>query len=303
MNSYPAYFKAKDDGILDEVILELDTMLSSCELCPRKCKANRKVGEPGYCRAPYDMYISATFPHMGEEPELVGENGSGTIFLSHCNLRCAFCQNYDTSILGEGLVCTYDMMAHIMMELQKRACHNINFVTPTHYVPQILRSLSKAIERGFNTPLVYNCGGYESLEVIRQLDGIFDIYMPDIKFFNSGLSEKYCKAKDYPTVVRAVVKEMHRQVGDLVVDEKGFARRGLLVRHLVMPGATDDTRDILRFIAEDISPDTYVNIMAQYHPCHKAGDFPEISRQITQADYDDALACAASMGLTRASHH
>ena len=257
----------------------------------------------GYCGAGLELELSSAFPHFGEERPLVGIHGSGTIFLTHCNLQCVFCQNYEISCYGEGMPCSYDRMASIMIELQEHGCHNINYVTPTHYVPQILKALSLAISRGLTIPLVYNCSGYESAEVIKILNGIFDIYMPDIKFLDPELSSKYCKAKDYPEVAREVIKEMHRQVGDFSVDNRGIAKRGLLIRHLLMPGCTEDTKNVLRFIKEDISPNAYVNVMAQYHPCHRAGEFSEISRRPSHKEYADAIEFAQSIGLKRAFTH
>ncbi|MBP7529554.1 MAG: hypothetical protein KA801_16660, partial [Syntrophorhabdaceae bacterium] len=274
-----------------------------CILCPRRCMADRMGGDRGYCNAPYDLYVSSASPHFGEEEPLVGTGGSGTIFMTHCNLRCAFCQNFDISIRGEGISCSAAALADVMLDLQRKGCRNINFVTPTHYIHQIVRALPLAIEKGLTVPLVYNTGGYDSQDVIGLLEGIFDIYMPDIKFMNPALASRYCRAEDYPAVVSTVVKEMHRQVGDLVTDENGIARRGLLIRHLVMPGAGEDTRAVLDFIASEISRDSYVNIMSQYYPCHRADDLPEISRRITGREYEGALAYARSIGLTRASRH
>jgi len=243
--------------------------------------------------------VSSAFPHFGEEPPLVGLYGSGTIFLTHCNLRCVFCQNYEISHLGEGEIITPKDLAKIMLYLQNQGCHNINFVTPTHYVPQIVEGLKHAIESGLNIPLVYNCGGYESLEVIKLLERIFDIYMPDIKFFNADLAKKYCNAPEYPEVVKKVVKEMHRQVGNLLIDNNGIAYRGLLIRHLVMPNCLEDTKEILRFIAEEISTDTYVNIMNQYRPLYMAHQYPEIARRISLKEYLTALQMAKEFGLYR----
>jgi len=243
--------------------------------------------------------VSSAFPHFGEEPPLVGLYGSGTIFLTHCNLRCVFCQNYEISHLGEGEIITPKDLAKIMLYLQNQGCHNINFVTPTHYVPQIVEGLKHAIESGLNIPLVYNCGGYESLEVIKLLEGIFDIYMPDIKFFNPDLAKKYCNAPDYPEVVKKVVKEMHRQVGDLLIDNNGIAYRGLLIRHLVMPNCLEDTKEILHFIAKEISTDTYVNIMNQYRPLYIAHQYPDIARRISLKEYLTALQMAKEFGLYR----
>lgn len=243
--------------------------------------------------------MASAFPHFGEEDPLVGWGGSGTIFLSHCNLRCVFCQNYDISHGGAGQDVTASQMAQVMLRLQRLGCHNINFVTPTHYVPQIVEAIGEAVQLGLEVPIVYNCGGYESLEVVRLLDGIVDIYMPDIKFFDAELSKRYCKAPDYFEVASQVVKEMHRQVGDLRINSRGLAERGLLIRHLVMPGCVEDSKKILRFIAEEISRDAYVNIMAQYRPCYRAYQFPEIDRPISMAEYREVVRYARSLGLHR----
>ncbi len=299
----PAYLKTKANGFLGEKIDELASLLTPCVLCPRHCRANRAVGELGYCMAPHNLSISSAFPHFGEETPLVGTHGSGTIFLSHCNLKCIFCQNYDISIYGDGMPCSYNQLATIMLELQKRGCHNINLVTPTHYVPHIIKALSSAIDLGLSIPIVYNCGGYESLEVIRLLDGIVDIYMPDIKFLDPTIASRFCKAENYPEVVKSVILEMQRQVGDLSVNNEGIATRGLLIRHLVMPSCGDDTKSILRYIREEVSPNAFVNIMSQYHPCNKADEYPEITRRITSREYRDALDYARKIGLVRASNH
>lgn len=303
MKQHPRYVGTRADGLLDQKIAELETLTSPCVLCPRQCRVNRTVGETGYCKAPYDLSVSSAFAHFGEEAPLIGTHGSGTIFLAHCNLKCAFCQNYDISIHGEGTPCSHEGLAGIMVALQERGCHNINLVTPTHYVPQIVKALSVAIDRGLSVPIVYNCGGYESLDVIRLLDGIVDIYMPDIKFLDSELSKRFCRAEDYPDVVKPVIKEMQKQVGDLELDPSGVAQRGLLIRHLVMPSCGEDTKTILRFIEDEVSENAFVNIMAQYHPCHNAEAYPEIARRITSSEYHEAIEYAQALGLARASNH
>ncbi|MDD5008281.1 MAG: hypothetical protein PHU49_10950 [Syntrophorhabdaceae bacterium] len=301
MEYTPLYIESYSRGILQERLEELESLLNPCTLCPRQCKANRLVGDLGYCKAPYDLFISSASPHFGEEAPLVGHNGSGTIFLTHCNLKCIFCQNYDISIYGEGTRYTYGKLAALMIDLQDRGCHNINLVTPTHYVPQIIKALTIAIENGLSTPLVYNTSGYDSTGTIRLLDGIIDIYMPDIKFLDSGLSQRFCKAADYPEVVREAVVEMQRQVGDLVVDEHGIARKGLIIRHLVMPSCGEDTKRIMEFIRDEVSQNAFVNIMAQYHPCHRAGEFEEIANRISLKEHAEAIRYARSIGLLRAS--
>lgn len=277
---------------------ELYKFLESCELCPRKCKINRLKGEKGYCGAGGKLEISSVGPHFGEEPELVGSAGSGTVFLTHCNLKCIFCQNEHISHLGEGQEVSAKNLAKGLINLQKIGCHNINFVTPTHFVPQIVEALIYAKEQGLDLPLVFNCGGYENLEVIKLLDGLIDIYMPDIKFFSPELAKKYCNAEDYFERAAEAVKEMHRQVGDLVVED-GVAKRGLLIRHLVMPDLTEDSKKILDFIANDISKNSYVNIMDQYGPSHEAAKFPEINHRIIPQGYKKLLSYAKDIGLSR----
>jgi putative pyruvate formate lyase activating enzyme len=286
-------------GVLHERIKSLRKILTNCRLCPRACEVNRLEGEQGYCRAGAEAMISSAFPHYGEEPPLVGSHGSGTIFLTHCNLRCVFCQNYAISHLGEGRSVSAAELAHSMIELQRRGCHNINFVTPTHYVPQIIATLPEAIDAGLTVPLVYNCGGYESLEVIKLLDGIIDIYMPDAKFAREEDAARYCNAPDYPHVLLEVLSEMHRQVGDLILDERGVAYRGLLIRHLVMPHGVAGTKELMAFIAHHVSTDSYVNIMDQYRPLYRAGEFPEIDRPISGREYREAIGIARNEGLHR----
>lgn len=300
---FPLYLETYSSGLLDEKLESLRSLLDPCMMCPRQCMADRAGGSPGYCRAPHSLCIASVSPHFGEEKPLVGTNGSGTIFLSHCNLRCVFCQNHDISIYGGGTTCSSGDLSRMMLDLQQLGCHNINFVTPTHYVAQIVQALPRAIDGGLSVPLVYNTSGYDSVEVIRLLEGIFDIYMPDIKFLDAGVSAKYCQASNYPVIVSEAVKEMHRQVGDLLIGEDGIARRGILFRHLVMPGLSTDTAKVLDFIAGEISLRSYVNIMAQYHPCHRALDFPEIYRGPTRTEYEGALEHAKSIGLIRASRY
>ncbi|MEW6067229.1 MAG: radical SAM protein [Nitrospirota bacterium] len=243
--------------------------------------------------------VSSFNPHFGEEDPLVGEHGSGTIFMTNCNLLCVFCQNWEISHIGEGSEVGSKDLANMMIYLQRQGCHNINFVTPTHVVSQIMDALPHAIENGLNVPLVYNTGGYDSVDTLKLLDGIFDIYMPDFKFWDTEMSRKYLKAPDYPERAREAIKEMHRQVGDLTLDRNGIAFRGILLRHLVMPGGTAGTREIMRFIARDISPNTYVNIMDQYRPCGNAYKYPPLNRCITDEEYEEALKAAREEGITR----
>jgi len=295
----PSYLSLFENGELSQRVRVLQEFLQECRLCPRECRINRLDGEIGYCGARSELMVSSAFPHMGEEPPLVGNHGSGTIFLTHCNLRCIFCQNYDISHLGRGEQITPFDMARAMMKLQEMGCHNINFVTPSHYASQIVSSLSEAIEMGLHLPIVYNCSGYESIEVIRLLEGIVDIYMPDIKFMDEEYSKRYSNAPDYPEVVKKVLKEMHRQVGDLTMNSRGIAQRGLLIRHLLMPGGVASSESVLKFISEEISVHTYVNIMDQYRPEYRAHEYAEISRRITHKEYLDAIQLARSFRLHR----
>jgi len=299
MCAVPPYHALYASGLLQERIEALAGIQKECELCPRRCRAARAAGEVGVCGAGDTLVVSSAFPHFGEESPLTGRRGSGTIFLAHCNLKCLFCQNYDISHCHRGTEVTIQELAEMALGLQRLGCHNINFVTPTHFAPQIVAALPAAIDGGLDLPIVWNCGGYESLEVIRLLEGIVDIYMPDVKFMSAEAAARYCDAPDYPGAVRAAVAEMHRQVGDLQIDGRGIARRGLLVRHLVMPGWAADTREVLRFLAEEISPNTYVNIMDQYRPMFRAGEFAEINRRIHPREWAEAVAAAKSFGLGR----
>ncbi len=295
----PSYLKLYATGTLQKRLDILNSKLEKCELCPRRCHVNRLKEELGFCRAGKQLMISSAFPHFGEETPLVGHRGSGTIFFTHCNLRCIFCQNYDISHQGRGENITSKQLAHYMYALQNRGCHNINLVTPTHYLPQIVASLPYAIDMGLKIPIVYNCGGYESEEVIKLLDGIIDIYMPDVKWSDSKVADRHAQAPDYPEVAKRVLKEMHKQVGDLIINEEGIAKRGLLIRHLVMPHRLAGTRNVMRFIANEISSNSYVNIMNQYRPEYKASSLPELNRGITNQEYQDAISCAKEEGLFR----
>jgi putative pyruvate formate lyase activating enzyme len=284
---------------LSEKIQQAFDILRSCTLCPRQCMVDRTSGEQGFCRTLDKPFVSSWNPHFGEEAPLVGFRGSGTIFFSNCNLGCLFCQNYTISHLGEGSEMSFGALADTMLTLQKYGCHNINFVTPTHQVPMILKSLKMAIDRGLSVPLVYNCGGYEAIETLKILHGVIDIYMPDFKYADPEVARKYSKAKDYPSVAKAAIREMHKQVGDLVMDSSGIALRGLLVRHLVLPEGLAGTEEVVRFLVEEISPDTYTNIMAQYYPCYKAIEHPPLDRRLTSKEYKKALEAARKAGLKR----
>jgi putative pyruvate formate lyase activating enzyme len=295
----PSYITLHEKGELRQRIKLLKEFLKECRLCPRECRVNRLDGETGVCQAGSELMVSSVFPHFGEEPPLVGYQGSGTIFLTHCNLRCLFCQNYDISHLGGGERITSSDMARNMIRLQEMGCHNINFVTPTHYAPQIVGSLPEAIEKGLRLPIVYNCSGYESMEVIRLLEGIVDIYMPDVKYLDEKHSKRFSNAPDYPEVIKKILKEMHRQVGDLTTNAKGIAERGLLIRHLVMPNEVASSEAVLKFIAEEISVHSYVNIMDQYRPEYRAHEYPEINRRITHKEYMEAIQWAKHYQLYR----
>ena len=274
------------------------SLLRSCRLCPRNCGVNRLKGQVGFCKAGLAPMVSSFHTHFGEEPPISGVRGSGTIFFTHCSLKCIFCQNYPISHLAKGKEVGIEKLAGMMLGLQIKGCHNINFVTPTHYMPQILKAVFLAKEKGLNLPLVYNCGGYESLEALEILDGIIDIYMPDMKYSSDTVAKKYSSAPDYFEASKKAVKEMHAQVGDLRL-EKGIAGKGLLIRHLVLPDDLAGSEAIFDFIVKEISPHTYVNIMAQYYSCHLAYRFPEISRRITHREYVDALKLAKHKGLSR----
>ncbi len=295
----PLYIQTHQSGLLTEKAGEARRRLKECRLCPHDCGVNRLDGQKGKCRTGENAIVASFDPHFGEEAPLVGKNGSGTIFFSYCNLRCKFCQNYDISHKGAGQEVTVDQIAFMMLSLQEEGCHNINLVTPSHVVPQILAAVETAVNQGLDIPLVYNTGGYDSVETLRLLEGVIDIYMPDFKFWDSDTAETMGLPRDYPENARRAISEMHRQAGDLIIDNTGIATHGLLLRHLVMPEDLAGTRDIMRFIVNYISPDTYVNIMSQYRPCGQAYTIPSISRRITREEYDSALKKAVEEGITR----
>ncbi len=295
----PFYKAAYRSGALAQRVQQAAAILKSCSLCPRRCKVNRRRGEKGYCRGGLRPAVSSYNPHFGEEAPLVGLHGSGTIFMTHCNLRCNFCQNYDISHQGQGHEVGADRLAEMMLELQALGCHNINFVTPTHYVPQILEAVLLAAGRGLAVPLVYNTSGYDTAQTVRLLEGVFDIYMPDLKFMDAAPAEEFCDAADYPQAAQAAILEMHRQVGDLILDDQKIARRGLLVRHLVLPEGLAGTRRAMRFLAAKVSVDTYVNLMDQYRPCGEVKPHSPLSRRITPKEYEEAVVAAREEGLRR----
>lgn len=294
----PSYLSLLEKGELEKRVSSLKEMLEDCVLCPHQCKVNRLKGERGYCKTLDNVIISGAEAHFGEERELVGRYGSGTIFFSHCNLKCVFCQNYEISHCGEGKeVSTYEL-AELMLYLQKNRCHNINLVSPGHIVPQIAEAIYIAAKKGLSIPIVYNTNGYDLTDTLEFLEGIIDIYMPDIKFSDDVIAEKYLKVKKYYTIAKNAVKEMHRQVGDLKVDEFHIAYKGLLIRHLVMPENISGTESIMEFISKEISPNTYVNIMSQYYPAYKAYEYEKISKRISKKEFEDALDAAKAAGLT-----
>ena len=296
----PAYLALHRDGQLKLRAKEAYERLKDCDLCARYCHVNRLEGIRGaVCRTGEKAVVHSFGPHHGEENPLRGWRGSGTLFFSWCNLRCVFCQNWDISQKGAGRETTPEQLAQMMIDLQDQGCHNINFVSPSHVVAQIIAAVSIAAEKGLQLPLVYNTGGYDSLEALRLLDGIIDIYMPDMKYGDSKLACKYSKVRDYVEVNCAAIKEMHRQVGDLVLDENGIARRGLLVRHLVLPQNIAGSRQALQYLAKEISANTYINIMDQYHPCYRADDYPAVDRPTTREEYADAIQESFTAGLCR----
>jgi putative pyruvate formate lyase activating enzyme len=298
-NWHPAYEKLENEGKLAQRIEQAYTIFEDCQLCPRSCRVNRKKGERGFCRGPYKPVIFSAQPHFGEEISLVGKNGSGTIFFSNCNLRCIFCQNWPISHEGKGKKLKDEDLANMMIHLQKIGCHNINLVTPTHVMPNILNATRIALKKGLCLPLVYNTSGYERLEILKILDGVVDIYMPDMKYMDADQAEKYSSgASDYPEVTKRAIIEMNRQVGELTVDERGIATRGLIIRHLVMPNRVAGTEKLLRWVAETLPKSTYVNIMAQYHVDYKAFDYPKIARGITVQEFLEAMEWAENFGLT-----
>ncbi len=315
--SVPGYVRLHRRGELKERGEALWNRMSPCKLCPRTCGVDRPAGEKGFCQAGADLVISSHHPHFGEEPPLVGRGGSGTVFFSHCGLRCVFCINYQVSLLGEGRNRTIDDLARMMLDLQEMGCHNINVVTPSHYSPYIVLALDQAAAEGLTLPLVYNTCGWENLEILLLLEGIVDIYLadfkyacgemaakystclpPDPKYLDSEVGERFTPTNIYPQLTQAALREMNRQVGVAKPGEDGLLRRGLIIRHLVMPNNVGGTAEVIRWIAQNLPKDTYVNIMSQYTPYHRADEFPDISRRITREEYEDAVAVAKGEGLT-----
>jgi len=304
----PAYLQLLKTGELAERVRVAHQHLECCDLCAHHCGVNRRAPPQSprtqevkgtVCRTGERAVVASYNPHFGEEAPLVGRGGSGTIFFAWCNLRCQYCQNYAISQLGEGIAAKSEELATMMLRLQAIGCHNINFVSPSHVVAPMLAATLIAAQAGLRVPIVYNTGGYDSLEALALLDGVVDIYMPDVKYADAAIARRYSKIRAYPAINRAAVKEMHRQVGDLVMDEHRIALRGLLVRHLVLPNDLAGTRETLRWLAEEISPNTYLNLMDQYRPCYKANEYPELNHRITREEYQRAVQWAEELGLTR----
>jgi putative pyruvate formate lyase activating enzyme len=296
----PSYLRLGSEELERRAGAALELLGPRCLVCPRLCKVDRRRDEHGLCAIGRRAVVASAFPHFGEENCLRGWNGSGTVFFSGCNLRCVFCQNWDISWHVRGEEVSPARLAELMLELQAIGCHNINWVTPEHVVPEILEALPHAVAGGLSLPIVYNTSAYDSLDSLELMDGIVDAYMPDFKLWTSELARRYLKRADYPDVARRTIREMHRQVGDLVLDERGLARRGLLLRHLVMPGMLDETEAILRWVAEELGPGTYVNLMAQYYLSGRVGrdgEFPEIARGIHREEYERARDLAEQLGL------
>lgn len=296
--SYPAYLELYEQGVLQERAAIARERLASCTLCPLACRADRLHDEAGECRVGREAIVASYGAHFGEEDVLRGWRGSGTVFFSGCNLRCVYCQNYDISQFVSGQAVDAAQLAEIFLEVQREGCHNLNLVTPSHVVAQILEALAIAVPHGLRLPIVYNTSGYDSVATLRLLDGVVDIYMPDVKYSDSAIGQQYSGIPHYWEVVRPALREMHRQVGDLRI-ERGLAVRGLLIRHLVLPGRLAGSQEVLRFIAEEISRDSWINVMDQYHPSYRAYDYPELARRITSSEYAEVVAYARSLGLHR----
>ena len=299
MDSKAAYlvlYESGELGLRKECLLSL---LEECTLCPRECRVNRLRGELGFCRTGRMASVASYGPHFGEEFPLVGRHGSGTVFFNGCNLGCIFCQNYDISHQGRGEEVDPGTLSSIFLEIKRMGCNNLNLVTPTHVIPQVIEALELAAGRGFNLPLVYNCGGYESKEVLKILDGIIDIYMPDMKFMDDRIALELTGAQFYGKHVRESVIEMHRQAGDLVTTIDGIARKGLIVRHLLLPDGISGTKEVVEFLANEISIHTYLNIMGQYHPCYRAREYPGLERRIHEGELVIAVDLAKRRGFTR----
>ncbi|MBE0688051.1 MAG: radical SAM protein [Anaerolineaceae bacterium] len=298
---YPSYLRNLSRAEFFKRVNQALDKLAMCNICPLSCGVNRLEEKKGVCLTGRYAQISSFGPHYGEEKPLSGWQGSGTIFFSRCNLHCVFCQNADISQEGFGKEVTAEELAEIMLELQTMGCHNINLVSPSHVVPQILESVFLASQRGLNLPIVYNCGGYDSVETLKLLDGVIDIYMPDMKYADEKIAKKYSRVPNYPMINQAAILEMHRQVGDLVMDDNGIAVKGLLVRHLIMPDGVTGTENVIKFLAEKISRNVYLNLMDQYWPAYQATRYPEINRRVNQSEMKKAIEIARNMDLQRFS--
>ncbi|MBI5806549.1 radical SAM protein [candidate division TA06 bacterium] len=298
----PSYIELFQDGRLEARCREAEKLLSSCCLCPRQCGVDRARNQKGFCRSGRLPIVSSYNAHMGEEPPISGSRGSGTIFFANCNMACVYCQNWPISQLGQGQEVSLKRLAGMMLELQERGCHNINLVTPSHMTAQILLALRLAAEQGFNLPLVYNSSGYDSQTSLKLLDGVVDIYLPDIRYCDPEASEKYSQAPDYPEVCRAALKEMWRQAGELETDHAGIAQRGMIVRHLVLPNRLSQTREALAFLAGEISPAVHLSLMAQYFPAHQTKAMPELDRRLMPEEYRQALEWLEELGLENGWH-
>ena len=298
LKDYPKYLKMFKEKGFEKKITTGKKLLQNCTVCPRNCKVNRLNGELGECKTGYEPVVSSHFAHIGEEAPLVGNRGSGTIFIAGCNLLCLFCQNYDISHTINGRPVSIKRFAEMMLELQEAGCHNINIVTPSHIVPQLVEALYLAAKIGLHLPIVYNSSGYDSLGSLRLLDGLIDIYMPDFKFYSDISGERYTAVKNYATVAKKVIKEMYKQVGDLII-ENGISIKGLLIRHLVMPGMLEDSNKIFQYISSEISKNTYINIMPQYRPSGEARNYPEIDRPLHYSEFLEAVDLAKEVGLKR----
>lgn len=293
----PSYLALLENGELKNRVAKLKEMLSNCVLCPHQCQVNRLKGEKGYCRTLTNSIVSGASPHFGEEKELVGKYGSGTIFFSHCNMKCVFCQNYEISFCGEGEELEASQLADTMIYLQNKGCHNINLVSPGHIIPQIVEAIWLAAKAGLTLPIVYNTNGYDLTDTLKLLDGIIDIYMPDIKLADNTKGYKYLGVKNYFSIAKAAIKEMYNQVGNLKTDRDNIAYQGLLIRHLVMPENLADSDKIMQFTATEISKDCYINIMSQYYPAHEAGKYKELDREISRNEYRAVIQSASDAGL------
>lgn len=296
MNNVPSYLKLPRE-VLQQRVKDARRRLSACDLCPWECGVDRLKGEKGHCRAPVAAVVSSYNAHFGEEPPLVGYGGSGTVFFTHCNLDCVFCQNWEISHGGEGMEVSTGELVRMMLALQAQGCHNINFVTPSPHVAPILEALLEAREQGLRLPIVYNCGGYEAVDTLELLDGVVDIYMPDLKYADTAVAERCSGPPDYPLRGRLAMQEMQQQVGDLQTDNDGIARRGLLVRHLVLPGGLAGSKEVVRFLAEEISPRCAVNIMGQYYPAYRAPEHPPLDRRVSSSEVKEAREFARVAGL------